>query len=112
MTIPKTEPTAIVLRSAGSCCWLRCGAMPAKSWIAAEGVLVPDVHTTLVRTHKARRLLRKERQAVSKRWLCLGLRDSMADLEACAEDHGGTVFEVVRWPRLHSPEAGKTIARF
>jgi hypothetical protein len=130
-------------------CWLRCGPMPARSWIAAEGMLVPenicgnacavsaaaaggDVHTTLVRMHsvferliyigtlvnhragrdpgeepaerKARRLLRKEHQAVFERWLCLSLRDKMADLEACAEDHGGTVLEVVRYwilPRCH-----------
>jgi hypothetical protein len=53
---------------------------------------------------KARQMLRQEHQAAFERWLCLNLRDKMADLEACAEDQGQTPIEIMRhWiePRRH-----------
>jgi len=105
-----------------------CGKTCAVSAVAAGG----EVHTTLVGMHsvferliyirtlvnhgagrdpgeepaerKARHMLGKEHLAVFERWLCLGLGDKMADLEACAEDHGGTIREVMRYwilPHCH-----------
>ncbi len=43
-----------------------------------------------------RQTLRREHRVAFERWLCLNLEDKMSDLEAYANDHGGTVLDVLR----------------
>lgn len=49
-------------------------------------------------------MLGKEHQAVLENWLCLKLRDKIADLDAFAADQGRSAIEILRhWiqPRCH-----------